>query len=483
MRRFWTVSGGLATAASLGIAVLALRASANSTRLEAGPASAVIADEPGLFVARGAGSCAAAACHGSATPVAPEVSRAKRDEHTTWITSDPHAGAFDVLLSDRSKRISEHLGKRSKNPIPAHEDSRCLACHATPSANVASAEQADAIRRDGVGCESCHGPTGGWLSAHTTSDWGGMSTDQRSALGFRELKDLSDRAMTCAGCHVGAPADPARGIPARDVNHDLIAAGHPRLNWEFAANSANYPKHWRSTTADLDARLWKIGQIASMKAALELLGDRALKADPKSPKFEKAPWPEFAEFGCYSCHFGLKETSLRVTRDPTVVPGSPAWGSWYVPMFKVLTETDPGAPAAGAALAGLRAEMNNLGPNPAQIAELVAPLHGEVDKWLKSAADANHLTPDSKLSLEEIASLIETLETPGKNGGRVLVSGWDSAAQLYLALASLYRSQAQLQNLPTLPESLGEKLRALRKDLDFKDGFDSPVDFNPAKVK
>src|SRR5262249_9139361 len=42
----------------------------------------------------GAGRCSAVACHGSPLPVAD--SRILHDEHTTWITRDPHSEAYQV---------------------------------------------------------------------------------------------------------------------------------------------------------------------------------------------------------------------------------------------------------------------------------------------------------------------------------------------------------------------------------------------------
>ena len=114
MRRFWTLSGGLATAASLGLLLAALRPSSASPP-PGGPTAPIASLVPGqlgaaaTFVPHGAGSCAAAACHGSATPAPTEI---RRDEHTVWIDRDPHATAYDVLLSDRSKSIARNLGNR-----------------------------------------------------------------------------------------------------------------------------------------------------------------------------------------------------------------------------------------------------------------------------------------------------------------------------------------------------------------------------------
>ena len=57
---------------------------------------------------------------------------------------------------------------------------------------------------------------------------------------------------------------------------DLIAAGHPRLDFEFSAYHANLPKHWDRTQdksrnqESLKARLWVAGQVASAEAAAQL---------------------------------------------------------------------------------------------------------------------------------------------------------------------------------------------------------------------
>src|SRR5207253_2017930 len=97
------------------------------------------------------------------------------------------------------------------------------------------------------------------------------------------------------GCHVGGPSEDGR--PPRDVDHDLIAAGHPRLEFEFSGSLANLPAHWsekgRNAAPDFPARAWAIGQVASAGAALELLGDRARAAEQQSGR-----WPEFSEYDC-----------------------------------------------------------------------------------------------------------------------------------------------------------------------------------------
>lgn len=477
MRRFWTLSGGVATAASLGIAALALHPAptpAGAAPMRGLAVRAMIAQ--GLVgsgsPAKGAGSCAAAACHGSATPAAASMSFALRNEHTTWVTSDPHAGAFNVLLGERSKSIARNLGKRAGGIIDADKDARCLACHATPSAGTAEPELARAIRADGVGCESCHGNAGGWLSAHTAATWPAQKADgSAAALGFVDLRDLNARAQSCAGCHVGAPADPARGLPLRDVNHDLIAAGHPRLSWEYSAYLANYPKHWRldPSDRDRDARLWLLGQVATMRAALDLLSDRAHRAEAR-----QAPWPELSEYGCFSCHFALKEKPFRGHRDEEVPLGVPAWGSWEVPMLRALTRKYPGAPTLDPKLGDLRKLMSKLGAaDPKEVASQADALRADLDTWLKSARDA-------RLDAAQVRALLSAINDRDASGRRTAVTGWDSAAQLYLGLAALHAALGSLDPVVGPDPKLRAELEALRKELEFQPRLDSPAGFGDA---
>lgn len=463
MRRFWTWSTVAATAASLGIAGLALRASATVPSQTAPLAAA----PGGGFMAKGAGSCAASNCHGS--PNRHEGEPILHNEHTTWVTADAHSRAYDALLTDRSKSIA-HLLSKGKPETKAHEDARCLACHVTPSAptvGAAATDLVDTIRRDGVGCESCHGPAQDWLAAHTTFGW--KDRNDKASTGFADMRNYSTRAQTCAGCHVGAPADPLKNLPLRDVNHDLIAAGHPRLNWEFSAYAANTPKHWKTPTSeagDLDARLWKIGQVASLNAAADLLHDRALRASAN-----KAPWPELSEYGCFSCHFGLKPKTdlLHATRDPAVNLGMPAWGSWHVPMVKILAENGPGAPppTVGESLSALRAEMNALNSDTAIVARKADAMKAILSEWLKTL-------PENRLSEREVRSLIAALNVKdAKSGQMKVVTGWDSAAQRYLALAALHASQGRMAAAGE-DKKLRAELEAMLKDLKFLDGYDSP---------
>src|SRR5262249_44082077 len=143
---------------------------------------------------------------------------------------------------------------------------------------------------NGFGCESCHGPAEHWLAPHTApASWSRMNDQTKRGLGFWPLQRMADRAQVCVSCHVGEKD--------RDVNHDLIAAGHPRMNFAFDTYLANLPRHWQpDKDRDLESA-WLVGEVVSAHAALELLAHRAEKT--------AKPWPEFAEYDCFACHHNL----------------------------------------------------------------------------------------------------------------------------------------------------------------------------------
>ncbi|HEY2881635.1 MAG TPA: multiheme c-type cytochrome, partial [Pirellulales bacterium] len=188
----------------------------------------------------GAGSCAARACHGN---IALSPGRQWNSAYSIWMANDPHAQSYAVLSTNESQRMATALG--IGDPTKAQ---RCLACHAAPVSQTqrnAAGPNADAILIDGVGCEACHGAAENYLAAHTMRGWEQLGDARYSAkFGMKNTADIDARAKVCVGCHVGQPD--ADGKPWRDVNHDLIAAGHPRLNFDFAAYMATLPPHWNT---------------------------------------------------------------------------------------------------------------------------------------------------------------------------------------------------------------------------------------------
>lgn len=273
----------------------------------------------------GSASCNTTGCHGSADLNAP----AWRNAQAKQLFNDPHTQAFRVLYGERSARMYERLelwpaGKSAEDQDPdTYSQSyqkflqkRCLGCHATPFETPANASLIDwqHALSGGVTCESCHGPAGEWGATHFLPGF----VDKRGAgTGFVDTKSLLARAQQCVGCHVGPmpykipdQADPVY----HDMNHDLIAAGHPRLAFEFNAYWNALPAHWDPQKANrplpsksgdnspnyTNAEYWSVGQLAMAENTIELLNHRRDKQQV-----------EFASYDCFDCHHELSEPSSR----------------------------------------------------------------------------------------------------------------------------------------------------------------------------
>mgnify|MGYP003340419289 CR=1 FL=1 len=141
------------------------------------------------------------------------------------------------------------------------------------------------------------------------------------------------RALNCASCHVG-DGD-------RDMNHDMIAAGHPRLAFETARfhHQPDYRTHWteKGNPRDFEVRLWVVGQAATLRAAANLLAERAAKAQKNEPSH---PWPEFSGYSCYACHQGIGDPELKGQLSDTSRPvGVPGWEVWSNAAARVAVES------------------------------------------------------------------------------------------------------------------------------------------------
>jgi hypothetical protein len=423
------------------------------------PASAQTERGKPDFAWQGVASCSAAPCHhGSAPPGKPG------NEFAIWFQQDRHARAYEVLTEETSKKISRNL-RREKQP---HEDGLCLRCHVDPNWEEATKNKNSRFSlADGVGCESCHGPAQTWLAKHYRKDLADAEK-RKIRMEMKDTRSLSGRVRLCLDCHVGAPG--------QEVDHDLIAAGHPALRFEFGSYHALLPRHWDDRKdrdpardppghPDFEVRAWVAGQAAAGQAALRLLAARASKDSGERP------WPEFAEYDCFSCHHELQASSRRqATRRGA---GTPLWGDWYFSGLK----------------AALRARARTSEPDIQEITGQVTQLKKLLERW----------NPAREVVANRASALAERLERQRLSDGddlkpaEVLIQeliqqsdpgaprSWDSAAQAYLGVAALQHAWKELHPGQYSPRDT--LLRKLKERLDFP-GPDmcSPSHFVPGKI-
>ncbi len=429
----------------------------------------------------GAGSCASSACHGGSI----SFPMSWRNSFSVWATRDRHARAYGILFNDLARQIIQKLDRlEDLHAAKAFEDRRCLGCH---SAGIEARQDPHALRTDGVSCEACHGPAEKWLVAHTLmpSLQAGEAEKARQATGMTNTKDIQVAASTCVKCHVGAPPD---GEMSYEVNHDLIAAGHPRLNFELSAFLANMPRHWNrqegnARTDDDEARIWAVGQLATARQALKLLDYQANTAAEALRNNEQIHWPEFADYDCYGCHHQLQTPEERKAAAAIAGrrPGTFVWGSWYTPMLPLIGSRQ--AAPGFSALSKVVEVMGKPLPDTTAVRNAVAPALAELDGQLDAIKASK---PDSKQTAELMAAVAAGAEA----------DRWDHAVQVYLALVALQNAQTVRKgHIPTDRDSkINSALAELREKLRFPTVTDqasgrqtilynSPRDFNPPEVR
>jgi hypothetical protein len=273
------------------VVLAAATAMAGSLRADDRPRSL---DRPRFL---GAGSCSSAGCHAAAIAGHEPWQSAA----TVWAFRDPHARAHEVLSGPLAEQIVAVLASRHSDVlrVPAREHRSCIGCHATGQ-GVALAE--------GVSCESCHGPAERWVVAHTLPGWNTSGNNR----GLVDLADPFVCASTCGQCHVGGTPT-VDGLP-REVSHDIVAAGHPRLAFDLRSWKRAEPPHWRDRFTDappaggvepnVEPPLgpvdeWALGRLGLLDAQLrQMLSDTFAVATTDVAD----AWPEFAAFDCYGCH-------------------------------------------------------------------------------------------------------------------------------------------------------------------------------------
>jgi Cytochrome c554 and c-prime len=275
-----------------------------------------------LYRYMGASSCSGSDCHGNST--ARNKLRIGQNEFYIWSQKDRHAKAYEVLTNTDAKIIAKNL------KIAKPEDSeRCLVCHAVP---VSPAHQGTFYDiTDSVSCESCHGPAEKWLNPHFRP---GFDPQKAASLGMYNTKDLVKRAEKCLECHAGADG--------KEVTHELIGAGHPRLTFEIDNYTSVMPPHWRPPQERKDrewlsARGWAIGQAVAFRNEIKRL------TESRHTGFGR--WPDFTHFECFACHHAVVDRLRGVTekekseqiwrkRDYEGKPGRLVWNNSSYAVFR-----------------------------------------------------------------------------------------------------------------------------------------------------
>jgi predicted XRE-type DNA-binding protein len=391
---------------------------------------------PDLYKFMGAASCGGPGCHGQLDPKKRKFP-IKQDEYFRWLwnaetppdSRNPdsiidfgHSKAFENLKTADSQRMAKNLGIKN-----AESEPRCLACHAVPVED--NRKGANYELQEGVTCEGCHGPAEQWLGPHTRKDW---DKKKGAAFGMLDTKNLVKRAERCLVCHLGTD----KAI----VDHELIGAGHPRLNFELDAFSALMPVHWlppkeKAERDWLGAKTWVVGQAVTLRHQLELLS--------ASRKSRAVLGPDLIYFDCYACHHDV------VDRVRGVSEGEKKLQRWRV---KDYTGRKPGRLIWNAAnYTVFRHAVRDIAPDKAgALDQVVSNFHdaltgkSSMTEFEQALSKLQRLSEElvltveqHKLTQKEVWSIMRRISGDASN---IANAGFQSAEQAVLAISTLQSS-------------------------------------------
>ncbi|HBJ34355.1 MAG TPA: hypothetical protein DDZ51_06245 [Planctomycetaceae bacterium] len=276
----------------------------------------------------GSDSCGTSTCHSGAIGSHPDWTSSQ----SVFEAFDPHARAGLTLSGQLSKRIVWTLDPGARDSPDRFEQvlrSRCNSCHspidaqgamqaelAVPSDEKNASTDNETVTHQalaGVSCEACHGPASNWVQSHLRDDWTVSGS-------MRETRNFVKRIDGCVRCHVGSRV--ADGM-VRDMNHDMIAAGHPALRFEGWSALRRLPRHavedrsqdgLPSLEDESELRRFLAAQAIAIRAAIQLTAQRRIDSQLESPdaSLTASVWPELADFDCFACHHHLKITNFAV---------------------------------------------------------------------------------------------------------------------------------------------------------------------------
>ena len=206
----------------------------------------------------GTSSCGGSECHTRSGEIA---------WHSTQPGGREHRASIGRLKQspDKSEKYAKDVGLADF----LDPKGMCVKCHGQPVGGVI----------EGVGCEGCHGPAGGYRSFHQQN-----TTDYRGAVakGMRDLKGKPTAwTKVCVACHV---------LDGQDEYSKLLDSGHPDgRRWKPQNKYTGVQAHWKRISYTVDV----VTAAAAGKAiTVAVKSDEPAKPEPPKPDPAKPEPPK-----------------------------------------------------------------------------------------------------------------------------------------------------------------------------------------------
>lgn len=178
-----------------------------------------------------------------------------------WLFDDPHSQSADPIANGtaRAVQIATVYGLNASTMKQGNQI--CMQCHGTVEDGTGAGPVFES-----VGCESCHGPSSGYLQPHKRGDG--------AQHGLKNLNDADVRAANCARCHL-------------ITDERLLAAGHTSGEGYNVVAGSQAINHWPDPDLDRPAK----PELAT--ASLQGAFDR-IKAQRPIPRVDVVALPAAA---------------------------------------------------------------------------------------------------------------------------------------------------------------------------------------------
>jgi len=286
-----------------------------------------------------------------------------------------------------------------------------------------------------------------------SGEWKKMSAQQKAATGYLDLHDPVKRTEQCLTCHLGTQE--------RNVDHELIAAGHPDLYFELASFQQAMPMHWKDP---IDKYPWfEIRSFAAAQGA-----QLAKQLDRVARNATTGIWPEYADLDCFACHHSLTnaENSWQQERGyQNRKPGNPPWQlSRFVVLRQVLGEVDPGSRASlETSINQLYAGVTALNGNKANVANQAKALSETASKLAQTLATANYDQARASRIMKAIANDADYISRQGER----------AAEQALMSVNATYNAVAA-KSRPGNDAAVRNAIRGLFQQLDNPSAYNAP---------
>lgn len=165
----------------------------------------------------------------------------------SWANTS-HAKAFDSLKVGVK---ADEKKKASLDPTKDYtKDKDCVGCHSTglgqPGGYTLGGDPGGQPQLGSVGCESCHGPGGGYRDLHSTAEkllkQTSKATPRKTLV---RAGQTFDYAQVCAGCHLNFKGSPHKGAKAPFSRFTPSVDAKYKFEYDKAVRSNALHEHYK----------------------------------------------------------------------------------------------------------------------------------------------------------------------------------------------------------------------------------------------